>query len=157
MIWKEVYGFPNYEINEVGEIRNLKGLVLKIQTDSRGYRSIRLFKGGHKYTKRISKLLWESFNECRCKDTVDHIDQDKLNNNINNLRCISQSENSRNRNNYSRKNNVYNLTDELKKYIITNYRNGKLNTMDIQRQYGIPTNYFSVVVKRKTWDKLIDN
>ena len=157
MRWVEAYNFPNYQINEVGEVMNHKGLVMKIQTDARGYKSIRLYKGGHKYTKRISKLVWESFNDCKCKETVDHIDQNKLNNDLNNLRCISQAENSKNRNNYSRKNNVYNLSDELKKDIITNYRNGKLNVMDVQRKYGIPNNYFSVVIKRKTWDKLLDN
>lgn len=156
MSWIEAFDFPKYEVSEDGKIRNHKGLVMKTRIDERGYESIRLYKGGTKYTKRISKLIWESFNDCKCKQTVDHIDRNKLNNHIENLRCVDASTNSKNRDNYQGK-NVYSLSVELKKEIVRRYRNKEINLMDIQRQYGIPTNYTSVVFRRKTWDKKLDN
>lgn len=157
MVWKECFGFEKYEVNELGEIRNMKGLILKTRLDNRGYDMVRIYRGKEKHSRRISKLVWESFNEKRCKQTIDHIDRDKHNNNINNLRCISSKENSQNRNNYSNKLNKYNLTEELKRMIMTDIKKKNKSLSKIQNEYGIPTNYTSSVLKRGTWNKYLDD
>jgi hypothetical protein len=157
MEWRELLDFPKYEINRQGEIRNIRtGKVLQQRQDSRGYMVIRIYRGDEKYTRRISKLLWEAFNECKCKETVDHIDRNKHNNTLENLRCIPWKENSKNRDNYN-KGNKYSLTPELKKEIARRYRNGNISLTGIMKQYGIPVNYSSVCLRRGSWEKNIDD
>ena len=151
--WKEMFGFPKYEINQMGEIRNAKtGRLVKQNISNRGYMSVRIYKGNDKCTRRVSKLLWETFNDCKCMKTVDHIDRNKLNNTIDNLRCIDWRENSRNRDNYNR-GNKYSLTLDLKEEIARRYRSGELSLTGIMREYGIPVNYSSVMLRRGSWEK----
>jgi hypothetical protein len=108
------------------------------------------------YNKRVARLVWSAFNGYDCELYIDHIDQDKTNNHIDNLRCVTPSENSQNRSTFA-KNNKYNLTDYIKKDIIQRYRNGEINTYQINKIYGVRSNYFTVVAKRRTWDKLLDD
>jgi len=157
MNWIEAFDFDDYEVNELGELRNAKTLkVLKPRLDNRDYVMYRIYKGGRKYTKRIGKLVWESFNNCKCRQVVDHIDRNKLNNRIENLRCISEEENSRNRDNYGRY-NKYNITPEMKKEIMEKRFNEKRTITSLAKEYGIPFNYLSIVFQRGTWLRYIDD
>lgn len=46
---------------------------------------------------KIHRIIWEIFNgDIPPKMTIDHIDGNSLNNNISNLRCVTQAENNRN-------------------------------------------------------------
>jgi hypothetical protein len=155
--WREIPSFPNYEASNTGLIRRAKnGEVLK-QRDidiNRPYQIVSLFYNKKKYTKKVSRLIWEAFNDCACGMTIDHIDQNKTNNNLSNLRCISIADNHKNRTIYKSR-NKYNLTDGIKIEIINNYRVGKWSTWDIMKKYNLTSNYITSVIKRGSWDKLV--
>jgi hypothetical protein len=156
--WKVIPSYPNYEASNTGLIRRrMTGDVLK-QRDidrNRPYQVVSIFTNKKKYTKKVARLVWEAFNDCACGLTIDHIDQNKLNNNLSNLRCISIKENHANRTIY-RNTNKYNLTNDDRIKIITKYRSGEWTTWFIMNTYKLPSNYIYSVIKRGTWDKLIN-
>jgi hypothetical protein len=153
--WVVSLEFPNYEVSDMGNIRRVKNQrVLKLANNNSSYVVARIFYNKKKYTKMISRMVWESFNGCKCKDTIDHIDRDKMNNKLSNLRCISAKENCNNRNIYRKK---YNITEEMKKEIINKIKNENISTVKIWKDYGIPTNYMSVILTRGTWNKYLDD
>lgn len=159
--WLEIPDFNNYEVSNTGKIRRaLNEKELKPQpsdyTPHRQYQIVRLWYNKKKYTKKISKLVWETFNKCKCEYHVDHIDNNIHNNKLDNLQCITPSENSKKRSIY-RTGNRYGLTTELKMELIKNYREGKITSWDVMKKHGIPTNYFHMIVQRGTWDRLLEN
>ena len=98
--YKIIKGFENYEVSNIGNVRNIKtGKILKPGIDSHGYYRLSLYYiNGNEYKKLIHKLIAEYFIENPYnKKCVDHIDNDRLNNNINNLRWVSYQENNMNR------------------------------------------------------------
>jgi len=126
-MWKEIEDVDGrYEINELGEIRNKHTLhILTPKIDKYGYQQIGLRKLGDrkKYWYRIHRLVicyfmnnkpdnWETLH-------VDHIDHDKLNNNINNLRIVTNLENC-----LSRELKPWSTNKTTGELYITKYRNG---------------------------------
>ena len=101
-IWKDVIGYEGlYEVSNLGNFRKLcsNGYVkqLKTTTNSRGYHIIDLRKNGKVKQYRISRLIAEAFiPNSENKPYVDHIDTNKSNNCIDNLRWVTPSENSNN-------------------------------------------------------------
>ena len=155
--WAIIPTYPNYEASNTGNIRRLlNGRLLTLQTDEAGYRTVMLFTNKKKYNKRVARLVWSAFNGYECELFIDHKDNDKTNNNLDNLRCVNPSENSLNRTDFL-KDNRYKLTDDIKRDIIRRFRNGDINTYQINKIYGVRSNYFSMVSKRKTWDKLLND
>jgi hypothetical protein len=156
--WRTIPSFPNYEASNTGFVRRAKNKrQLKSKNiDIRPYQIISIWYNKKKYTKTVARLVYEAFHGCPCEMTIDHIDRVKTNNHISNLRCISIAENHKNRSIY-RNTNKYNLNDEIKTLIISNYRNKVWTTWDISKKYGIPSNYISSVIKRGSWDKLWKN
>ena len=69
---------------------------LKSHVNDRGYLKIKLSKNGSYITKKIHRIVLETFG-CKIidKDHIDHIDENKLNNNIENLRWCTHKENIR--------------------------------------------------------------
>ena len=94
-----IVGFPNYQISTFGNCKNIKtGRILKGGINSHGYLMVILSNDGDKSTKKIHKLVADAFLENPDdKKCVDHIDRDKLNNHLSNLRFASHSENQHNR------------------------------------------------------------
>lgn len=147
--WRTIPPHPNYEASNDGRIRRaLNEVELKQLLDDREYLTVMLYTNGKKYRKRVARLIWAAFNNCECNETVDHEDRNKHNNVLSNLRCISKSENSKNRDNYSNKTNKYNLTKEKIYNLIKDYMNGDTTSFKIYKEYGIPSNYFFEQLKR---------
>jgi hypothetical protein len=157
-IWLEIPTNPNYECSNLGRVRNRRtSKLVKQIPDERGYKRVMLFTDGKNYFRRVARLIWETFNDQPCLLTIDHRDRNKENNNLSNLRCISHQDNSLNRPYPGKKNNRYNLTDEIKVEILTKYNSGEWSTYAINQKFGIPSNYICMVMKRGTWNKLLND
>lgn len=153
--WKPILNHENYEVSNEGNIRRkANGVEVKQALDDREYYSIMLWTNNKQFKKRVHRLIWNSFNECECKDTVDHINQDKHDNRLSNLRCISNRDNAKNRPTISNKTNKYNLDDKLKKSLVIRYKAGEITSYQIYKQYGLPSNYFFEQLKRGNWERL---
>ena len=91
-----------YKINQNGEIlsfkQNTNGKIMKPRLDKNGYYRVTLRKDKMIYYPHIHRLLGKTFlsnpNNYPC---IDHINQNKEDNNLQNLRWISYSGNNRNR------------------------------------------------------------
>jgi hypothetical protein len=157
--WRPIPYFPNYECSNTGFIRrasNKRILRLGKVDTARDYLIVCIYFNKKKYTKNIGRLIYDSFNESGCNQTIDHIDRNPKNNHISNLRCVSHKDNSKNRDNYSNKTNKYNLTDDDKRTIINKLKSGELTVWGVMKQYNIPTNYTYMILKRGSWNKFLD-
>lgn len=88
---------PMYEINNVGMIRNAKTKAIKSQyVSSTGYYMVSLMVNGKSKPQRVHRLLAIEYidnvreNERNC---INHIDGDKLNNDLSNLEWCTHAEN----------------------------------------------------------------
>jgi len=104
MEWKYIVGYESlYKIYRDGTIVSLFGAaerILKSRIDSGGYFRIELNKHGKRKVFLLHRLLYTSFigdiPECM---EIDHINRDKLNNDLSNLRLVTRTENEQNKNN----------------------------------------------------------
>lgn len=87
---KKIKGFPNYTVTSTGKVfRN--GNEVKPYDNGQGYKQVKLYKDGVRHTKNIHRLV---MGEPEGKD-VDHIDNNKGDNNISNLQDLSHKDNVR--------------------------------------------------------------
>lgn len=92
-IWKE---FENYYVSSLGRIRHKEKNNLLKPSITCGYYKIRLSNNGLVKDYMIHQLVYQIFkgDYDKSKYIVDHIDGNKLNNDINNLRLLTNSENA---------------------------------------------------------------
>lgn len=87
-MWKDIINYEGlYQINEEGQIKNLAtNKILKNRIGKRGYCEVMLYKNKSTKQFKVHRLIAETFipnpNDYPC---VNHKDENKLNNNINNL------------------------------------------------------------------------
>lgn len=75
-----------YQVSSLGRVKNSKGRILKSYKDNHGYPMVNLCKNAKNIRVRVHRLVAEAFipnpNNYPC---VNHKDEDKSNNNVNNL------------------------------------------------------------------------
>lgn len=103
-LWKNIEGYEGkYQISNKGNVKSLidnKGnsreLIRKLRVGKQGYYYVNLFIGCKSKSKKIHRLVAEHFiDNPHNKPCVNHIDGNKLNNNVDNLEWCTCSENSK--------------------------------------------------------------
>jgi hypothetical protein len=111
-IFKDIPSYEGYyQVSNLGRVKSLERVVyksdgrpytfkeriLKEGIDGREYLKVILSKGGKPKTLRIHQLVAISFlghKPCGMKKVVNHIDNDKTNNRLDNLEIVTQRENA---------------------------------------------------------------
>ena len=107
MRWKDIEGFEGlYQVSDTGEVRGLdrkttgrknrtiKGTVLRKGKTSTGYLMVALSRNGKQTICKVHRLVAKAFIENpQNKPHVNHIDNNPLNNNVENLEWCTQAEN----------------------------------------------------------------
>ena len=97
--WKDIKGYEGlYEISDLGRVRNAKGLIRKTPLGKRGYYMPNLSKDNKLKNFKVHQLVAMGFlghvPNGNSGLVVDHIDNNKLNNNLSNLQLITHRENT---------------------------------------------------------------
>lgn len=92
--WRPIQNYPDFLINKKGEIINQKTKKQIAQSDRNGYRRAYLRNDEGRSIFSVHKLVYESFvGPIPENHLIDHIDGKRANNDLSNLRLVSQSEN----------------------------------------------------------------
>ena len=96
--WKSISGYMNYEVSSIGRIRNIStGKLLTPYSDSSGHLKVGIYNEQNRKKYLVHKLVAQEFvNNPDNKTYVDHVEHNRQNNCINNLRWCSKSENGMN-------------------------------------------------------------
>jgi hypothetical protein len=96
--WRKIEEYDNYSVSDFGNVRNDKtNKILKPSIDRKGYCKTNLYEDTKPKTFRIHQLVAIAFiDNPDHKIYVDHIDNNRENNNIGNLRWCTSQENQRN-------------------------------------------------------------
>lgn len=158
--WKDIEWYEGiYQVSNKGRVKVLPHLVhrgfctctcpekiLTPRKKDNGYLFVALFKGSKKSQKQkyIHRLVASAFIENPLsKKEVDHIDGNRQNNNIENLRWVSRIENVRNPNTIHKSKSIVAIECWTKQGVYV----GRFNTMTLaSRETGVPLSTLSKMV-----------
>lgn len=120
-VWKDIQGFEGiYQVSSLGRVRSLDRVIHKLNVEQRmrgrilsptnngtGYMKVNLSKDGKAKLCFVHRLVVEAFIPNSCKlSQINHIDENKSNNQVNNLEWCSSEYNI----NYGERTNKVRLT-----------------------------------------------
>lgn len=156
--WKEIAGFPGYEVSNTGKVITHHWLNTDETKELKpskhlGYLQVVLCKNGTQKTKRIHRLVAEAFipNPSNLKE-VNHIDGDKENNHVSNLEWCTRKENMNHAFSTGLADNCTKSFKDMakrkrRKVIAKRISDGKemefLSTVDAEKALGISTSRIS--------------
>lgn len=155
-IWKNISGFEDYQISNLGNIKGKKGNVLKPQLQKDGYYHIQLYKNGKAKGFLIHRLVIINFISPYVEGfEVNHIDGNKLNNELSNLEWVSHKYNMihAKENGLMKPKKLYNNKNACKK-VIDNDSNIIYNSVgEASRAIGISQSHLSNMLKGRLKNK----
>ena len=95
-IWKDIPNYDGYQASNLGNIKNKKtGNILKPYENTNGYLQVELWKNGKGKKIVVHKIIANTFlSNINNLPQINHKDENKLNNNINNLEFCTAKYNS---------------------------------------------------------------
>lgn len=148
--------WPNYEINEYGEVRGKKG-IRKPYLTTTGYLYIAMRNKGLEKVCAVHRLVAEAFigSPPEGKNFVAHWDGNKTNNFYKNLRYASKSENEMDKVRHGRSNRGESFARSVLKehQVIEIKRDLSFGShpADIAKNYGVATTTIKSIKQGKSW------
>lgn len=162
-IWKDIYGYEElYQVSNLGRVKSLnynhtrKEHILKPRKDKDGYLRINLYKDEKRKTMFVHRLVAQTFipNDDLFKTQINHKDENKGNNNINNLEWCDATYNS-NYGTRNERNSKSNINHPKKSKQISQYSLDGVflktweSTMQIERETSFAHSFISACCKGK--------
>lgn len=169
----KVSGYENkYAVNEHGYIFSFskKGTVktvrkLKQKTRRDGYKSVVLYKHGSKKDMSVHRIVMLSFEKYKslCKNVVNHINNMRDDNRLENLEWTTHAGNARHRDLQGRGFDLSNFNRNTKrklketeiKEIINLLQDGRIMQKDIAKKYGVSKQTITNIKQGNTYGELI--
>ena len=165
-IWKETE-ISGYFVSNLGRIKGRSGKIMKQRINKEGYYMLCLKPNGRNGKVKgvkIHILVAKAFIiNPENKPQVNHIDGNKLNNNVSNLEWCTSKENMQHafKNNlvtiYKGENNIQSkLTNKQVKWIRKNYipRDKEFGTRGLGRKFNVAHNTIIEILKYKTYTEI---
>ena len=163
-VWIQCNLECNYLISDMGNIKHIKrNKNLKFSLSNykgNGYPQVKIYLGSKLTCQKIHKLVMISFKQDEYFEgaVINHIDGNKLNNNLDNLEWCTASENQK----HAYKNNLLNIkkgTDHNKtklnanqvKEIRISYKTNELSMKEMSKKYNISYENIRAIVLNKIW------
>ena len=159
-IWKDIEGYEGlYEVSNLGRVRSLwngKIKILKPWISGTGYLQITLYKDNRRENIFVHKLVCEGFiPKDSDRNTVNHKNGVKTDNNINNLEWASYSENTKHayKNGLNKNKGESHKSAKLSKLQVQEIRNTnwKIPQREIASKFNIGTRHLRHILANKSW------
>jgi len=137
-----------YYADKEGKVFNEHGKEMKCWINPSGYYYFKMYYDGAAHASAVHRFVYEYFNEpIPPKMTIDHINNDKLDNRLENLRLTTNAFNCRRR--------EYNkLNMELAEEIRDLYSQKLYSYSQLAAMFGVAKTTISNCIKGKTWNKI---
>jgi hypothetical protein len=136
--WRPVKDFPDYEVSNLGRVKSLKKYhgteerFLAHKSHRGGYDIVCLSKDKKPYYKTIHRLVAIAFLPPSEKQEVDHINRNKKDNRVENLRWASHSENNINKDDITQTKYIYKTPSSYKVRITNSYHQVSKNFKTVE-------------------------
>jgi hypothetical protein len=158
-VWKRIQDFPDYEISNRGRIityKQGKKAFIKPRLLKYGYYCVHLYVGGKRKACKIHRLVLVTFGDQQPPNTtVDHINRDRLDNRIENLRWATQEEQTLNtKPSYGENHHSNKLTEAQVLEILEKIKAQTQTQASIAREYGVKGCTISNIKAGRKWGYL---
>lgn len=160
-IWKKVPGIPDrIEVSSKGRVRSFRRgqwKIIKGSVHMSGYHAVCISLGKVSRTFKVHRLIVKAFGMDRPELVCNHIDGNKLNNALDNLEVVSESENARHafrlglrKPKVGSEHYCAKLTEEKCIEIIQLKRQG-VPHRELARRYGVAQGTLTHMLSGKSW------
>lgn len=156
-IWKPVDGWP-YEVSNHGDVRNKQGRVLRPASNGIGYLRLCLRDNGRAKTLYVHRLVCQAFlGSPQCGLEVDHINHDRSDNRVSNLRWLPVRENrQRKHSNYSELCRIKaaerrRFSEEKIRQIRTSYSGKRGQIIGLANAHGVSPRLIRFIIRRECY------
>lgn len=158
MEFRRALDYDNVLVSKCGIFKLISGKLLKGHISIKGYKCLSVRVEGKLRTRKAHRLIWEAWvSKIPEGMQINHIDGNKLNNDLNNLEVVTQKEN-----------NIHAIKLGLRGAIGHENPNSKLSTLDVKnirksyvgkygqirslaKQFNVTPEQISNIIHRKSW------